>query len=127
MRKLIFLLVLIPMAAMAQKVQIKDVDAGDEDTTIEISKGRKNKAEKCEPIWETMTGKSTIQGDASMMTKDANANWKKACEAWKKEFRADNKENKIVNLDCGTSSCTSDATGKVCSSEANYQIKTKMN
>ena len=131
MKKLIFALLLIPGIAMAQKVNIKDVDASDEDTTVTISNGKKKSDTVVEEtaakaVWQTEEGKAQVEGEEALMSKEAVANWKKACETWKKEFKADNKDNKIISLDCGTKSCTNEATSKVCSSEAKYKIKTRM-
>lgn len=128
MRHLVLLCFLIPSWSFAQKVDLKDVDAGDDTTTIEISKGKKNAngKQKCDPVWEITEGSADITGEPTVMSKDASASWKKACDDWKKEFRADNKENKVINVSCGTSSCSSDAGGKVCVSKATYKVKTRI-
>lgn len=124
MRKLMFLLVLVPGLALAQKVDLDKMEDGT--TTYEISKNKKSDA-KCDPQWEIQDGSADVSGEAALLQKEANESWKKACDEWKKEFRADNKENKVINMSCGKPECTSDAAGKTCSSKATYKIKTKMN
>lgn len=120
---------LIPSLVFAQKVDIKDVEASDnENTTIEISKGKKkNQGDKCETIWEVVEGSADITGDSSLLAKEANENWKKAADKWEKDFRADNKENKVLSVSRGKADCTSDAAGKICTSKATFKIKTKLN
>lgn len=129
MRHLILALAFGSGAALAQTVDIKDVaaPAGDETTTIEIKKGKKDELKKEEALWEVQDGTSDLEGETSATAKDAKAAWKKACEDWKKEFRNDNKDNKILNISCGTPTCGGDAGNKTCSSQATYKIKTKLN
>lgn len=124
MKSLALIFLLTPTLALAQKVDLDKMEDGT--TTYEISKNKKSDG-KCEPIWEITDGTADVSGDAHVMTKDANQNWKKACDDWKKEFRADNKDNKIINISCGKAECTTDASGKICSSKASYKIKTKLN
>ena len=123
MKKLAALLLLLPAFAWAQKVDLSKMEDGT--TTYEISKNKKDG--KCEDHWELTEGSADISGDPTVLLKDANANWKKACEAWKKEFRGDNKDNKIITINCNKPECTSDAGGKVCTSKATYKIKSKLN
>lgn len=129
MRHLILALAFGSGAALAQTVDIKDVaaPAGDETTTIEIKKGKADELKKEEALWEVQDGTSDLEGETSATAKDAKAAWKKACEDWKKEFRNDNKDNKILNISCGTPTCGGDAGNKTCSSQATYKIKTKLN
>lgn len=128
MKTILFSFLLLPIAVFAQKIDLKDVDADSESTTIEISKGGKKKveAEKCTANWEITEGSADIEGEGANMMVDAKKNYKKACEAWKKEFRADNKENKIISMSCGTQNCNSDAMEKTCTSRAAYKIKTRI-
>ena len=108
--------------ANAQTVNVKDLDASQESsTTIEIKKGDKTKSK-----WEVQEGDSEIEGESGATTKDAKAEWAKACKEWKKEFREDNKESKIISMNCGSANCTGDAGAKVCSSKATFKIKTIM-
>jgi hypothetical protein len=128
MKAIFMFLILTPSLVFAQKVDMKDIDADDEETTISISKGKKNTNNKsCDPIWEVTDGNADISGDSTIMAKDANQSWKKACEKWEKDFRKDNQENKILSVSCGKADCTTDAAGKVCTSKATYKLKTKLN
>jgi hypothetical protein len=130
MKTLILIIAMLPIAVFAQKIDLKDVDADSESTTIEISKGKKKQQyedePKCKPNWEITEGSADIQGDGANMMGEAKKNHKKACEDWKKEFRADNKENKIITMSCGNPSCNAEAMEKTCSSRATYKIKTRM-
>ena len=115
----------ITHSAFAQKVDIKDVDTtGQEPTTISISKG--DKAQKTQAIWEVVEGAADIAGEPQMMSKQARASWKTACDDWKKEIRADNKDNKILSLNCGTPNCAAKADSTVCESKASYKLKTRL-
>ena len=128
MKQFIFLISLFSSLALAQSVDIKDVDTkGDENTTIEIRKGKKAEQATADRTWEITDGDADVQGDVATMSKEARTSWKKACEDWKKEFRGDNKENKIIALDCGTPNCSGDAANKSCVSKAKYKIKTRIN
>lgn len=122
MKILAILLLLAPNMALAQKVDLDKMEDGT--TTYEISK---NKKTNCENQWEVTDGTAEITGDPTVMLKEANESWKKACEAWKKEFRADNKDNKVISINCNKPDCSSDAGGKTCVSKATYKIKTKLN
>lgn len=127
--KFSFLLItLLPIIVFAQKIDLKDVDANSESTTIEISKGKKkqNDEDKCKPNWEIAEGTADIVGDGGNMMADAKKNHRKACEDWKKEFRQDNKENKVISINCGTPSCSAEAMEKVCTSKATYKTKTRL-
>lgn len=123
--KTLLILILLPFAVSAQSVDVKDVSASDESTTIEIRKGKAAETKNSE--WEVAEGTADIEGEAGATTKDARAKWDKACKEWKDEFRSDNKENKIISMNCGKSECSGDAGNKICVSTANYKIKTKVN
>lgn len=128
--KMMFLAVLlVPYFAVAQSVDIKNVDATNSDettTTVEIRKGKTEK-DKSGALWEVHEGTTDIEGDEVLAVKEAQSSWKKECAAWKKEFREDNKENKIISMSCGSSSCTGGPAAKKCVSKASYKIKTKLN
>lgn len=129
MKTLLLCLTLIPTIVFAQKIDLKDVDADSDSTTIEISKGRKNSNgnnENCKAIWEVTEGNADISGDGATMMAEAKKNHKKACEDWKKEFRQDNKDNKVISVNCGVPSCASEAMEKVCVSKASYKVKTRI-
>jgi hypothetical protein len=122
--------------AAAQEVDVKSIPTGGEEstTTIEIRKGKKadqasttTTAEKpAGPQWKVEDGNAEVEGEPGPTTKDARANWKTACADWRKEFRDDNKENKILSMNCGSVSCGGDAGSKVCSSKAAFKIKTRV-
>lgn len=128
MKALFVAALLVPTMALAQSVNVKDVDAGGEEgtTTIQIKKTKGAEAAKAEALWEIADGSADIEGEPAAMNKEARATWKTACDAWKKEFRTDNKENKIISMSCGTPACAGDAGNKICTSKATYKIKTKL-
>lgn len=112
--------------ALAQSVNVKDIKTdGDKTTTIEIRKGDKDP--KTEITWEVVDGNADISGEHNPVKKDARADWKKACDTWLKEFKAENKENKIINVSCGTPACVSETEGTLCKSQGSYKIKTRTN
>lgn len=131
MKKLIFLLVFVPTFAFAQKVDIKDVDGGNEDdtTTIQISKSKKKVSDTATSTSSTAApevdeGEEEIEGEPANLTAEAKANWTKACKDWKKEKKEEHKGSRVV-VDCGKKSCTTDPVNKVCSSTGKYKITTK--
>ena len=81
--------------------------------------------EKTESKWVTETDTVDIDGDPGALASEARKNWQAACEKWKREFREDNKGSKIINLTCGTPTCSGDVGNKSCVSKATYKIKTK--
>lgn len=114
--------------AMAQSVDVKKIDADEEgSTTIRIEKNKNpNAITATTNKWELQDGTADVEGEASASAKDAKKAWLKACNEWKKEFREDNKENKVLNLNCGVSNCGGEAGSKICSSKATYKIKTRV-
>lgn len=126
--QLMTLLVLFTPQLQAQSVDVKDVNASNqESTTIEIRKGKAAEAGKCEALWEVQDGTAEVLGESGGMNREARANWKQACSEWKNEFRADNKENKIISMSCGVPNCEGDVGNKTCTSKANFKIKTRLN
>lgn len=120
-----FVLVFAPLA-FSQSVDVKDVAAGDsETTTIEIRKGKKAESAKGAQ-WEVVDGSADIEGDEAPMKRAARKNWKQACKNWKQELRKDNKENKIISMNCGKPDCQGQGGGTICTSQATYKIKTKL-
>lgn len=114
-------------SAFAQSVDVKGLDSqGDGTTTIKIEKNVKAEEKKSELKWETSDGSADVEGEPAATAKDARATWKTACDTWKKEFRADNKDNKILAINCGSASCGGDAGSKTCTSKATYKIKTRL-
>ena len=121
------LALLFPVVGMAQ-VSVDNINAEQEGTTtIRIEKNRNDApALAPRPTWEVQEGSADVEGETSATARDAKSAWKKACADWKKEFREDNKENKVLNVNCGSVSCGGEAGSKVCSSKATYKIKTRM-
>lgn len=118
----------LPLAS-AQKVDVNEIQTAEEGTTtIEIKKNRPGEpATRSDAQWEVTSGDADVEGDSAATAKEARATWKKACDEWKKEFRSDNKENKILSINCGSVSCSGDAGNKICTSKATYKVKTKIN
>ncbi len=120
------LIVLFPLFANAQTVDVNDVKAdSDSTTTIQIKKGKAGETIDNKAKWEVQDGTADVEGEASATGKDAKKAWNKACADWKKEFREDNKDNKVLSLNCGTSTCGGEAGSKVCTSKATFKIKTR--
>lgn len=113
------------VTAQAQSVDLKAVPVA-EDTTIEIRKRREEPPASALPKWEIADGGADVEGTPSATTADARAAWKNECDTWKKEFRADNKDNKILSINCGTVTCGGEAGQKICTSKATYKIKTRV-
>jgi hypothetical protein len=131
MKTLLVLICLSASLAVAQTVDVKGVDAASTDTdasttTIEIKKGKPGQTLPSQNTWEVADGSADLEGEAAT-AKEARADWKKKCDEWKKEFRADNKDNKIINVSCGTPACGGDAGAKTCTSKATYKVKTRVN
>jgi hypothetical protein len=129
--KYLFCLCLSAMTsfAWAESVDIKDVNPAqgdDSTTTIEIKKGKPGQI-KTDNVWEMTDGTADVQGETGATNKDAQTNWKKSCTDWKKEIREENKENKVISLNCGTMACSGDAGNKSCTSKASFKIKTRVN
>ncbi len=120
----------LAIAAQAQEVKLNSADDNSEGTTtiqIKKTKGVTEEAKTAEKQWEVQDGTNEIEGEPAAMAKEAHATWTKACNDWKKEFRDDNKENKIISMNCGKAACVGDAGNKTCTSTATYKIKTKIN
>jgi hypothetical protein len=113
-----------PMFLMAQKASVGDIPVS-ENTTISIKKGDATKGDR---LFEVVEGTAQITGEASVLAKEARQSWKQACQDWKKEMKELNQENKILSLDCGKVECAMEGSqGQVCSSQASYKLKTKVN
>lgn len=126
MKRFILIVFFAAGIAQAQTVDLKDVTKDEsETTTIEIKKGAA--AAKAEALWEVHDGTSDLEGDPGTTVNNAKQNWKLVCNQWKKDFRADNKENKIINLDCGSARCEGEPSNRICTSKASYKIKTRVN
>lgn len=118
---------LLMSPAFAQSVDVKDVKTDGDATTIEIRKGKAGEAAKCDALWDVQDGAAEVMGEPASMNREARANWKTACNEWKAEFRADNKDNKIISINCGVPSCSGDTGAKSCVSKASYKVKTRLN
>jgi hypothetical protein len=113
--------------AAAQNVNVDSIDANqDGTTTIQIKKSKNDEPDKKENKWEVSDGNADVEGEPAATAKEARVTWKKACDDWKKEVRSDNKENKVLALNCGTASCGGDAGSKTCTSKGTYKIKTRI-
>ena len=68
MKSMLIALFLIPTVTFAQKVDVKDLETSDsENTTIEISKGKKKNTS--EAIWEVADGSTDITDEPFIMLK----------------------------------------------------------
>jgi hypothetical protein len=124
MRYLIVTL-LFPVFGFAQTVDVNKIDTQTtEDTTIQIHKGKTDTLNT--PKWDVQDGTADVEGEASATQKDAKKAWTKACNEWKKEFKEDNKDNKVLSVNCGSASCSGEAGSKVCTSKATYKVKTRV-
>jgi hypothetical protein len=115
--------------ALAQTVDVNKIPADDSGTTtIRIQKDHNIDlpAAAARPAWEVQDGTADVEGEASATAKDAKKAWQQACKDWKKETRDDNKDNKVLNLNCGSASCSGEAGSKICTSKATYKIKTRV-
>lgn len=115
--------------ALAQTVDAGKIDATNEGTTtirIEKSKNGEQPPSAIHPKWEVQEGSADVEGEASATAKDAKKAWQKACADWKKEIREDNKDGKVLNLNCGVSNCGGEAGSKICTSKATYKIKIRI-
>lgn len=129
MKALLLILAFCPVVALAQKVDVKDIDTENSETTlVEIRKGKQKEVDpKAGAVWEVHEGSDDIEGEPAPLVKDARASWSDECKNWKKEFKENNKENKIISMSCGKAVCEGGASGKTCISKATYKIKTKIN
>lgn len=115
--------ILLSAFVSAQTVNVKDIDASQEqETTISVRKG----GSKSEAKFEITEGTEEIEGDPAPLQKEARANWKKACDGWKKELKENNKDNQILTSNCGTAQCSTTAMETVCKSTAKYKLKVRL-
>jgi hypothetical protein len=124
-KSILVMAVLVSSPLWAQKTAVTDIPM-DETTTISIKKG--DASAKCEKMFEIVEGTGQIEGDPSVLVKEARASWKLACTQWKKEVKDMNQESKVMMMDCGKVTCSQQSSeGQVCRSEGNYKVKTKVN
>lgn len=120
---LIILSTFFSLFAIAQKAAITDIPT-EGDTTISISKGTKAVGGS---EYEITEGNAEITGEPEIMEKAARASWLKACGDWKKETKDLNKDNIVLVLNCNRASCAKNETSEtLCTSKADYKIKTKI-
>lgn len=120
MRKVLILLLFLPLITEAQSVGVKDIPAGD-DTTIEIRKGKGSDKE-----FEVVTDEDSIEGEAAPLLKEARSHWKRACAEWKSELKELNKDNQVLSMSCGTMQCSTVAMESTCRSTAKYKLKVRV-
>ena len=118
--------VILSFSAISQAeevgVQIDKIDTS-QDTTISIKKGDSAKTD-AKKVWTLSEGEEEITGDEDVLLKKAQKNWKAACKEWKAEFKENNKDNKIVSMNCGKMNCAKEGVESSCSSKATHKIKT---
>ena len=121
MAKFFAILLILPFLAQAQSVGVKDIDAADGDTTIEIKKGKNSQRE-----FEIVTNEDELSGDSAPLLKEARANWKKACTEWKQETKDLNKGNQVLSLSCGKMECSTASMESTCVSTTKYKVKVQV-
>ena len=124
MKKLFLVSFVFGCMAFAQEVGVKvdKVNANSEEgTTISISKG--SKTEKNKKKYVISEGTEEGSGDKDVVLKSAEKNWQKACKEWKTEFKENNKENKIISMNCGKMNCTKNGVESTCDSTAKYKVR----
>jgi hypothetical protein len=123
--------------AFATSVDVKDVDTSQDDTTIEIHKG-KRKAEPLPSDSEAPTpepshgGKkeaavetADVDGESGPLKSDAMKNWSRECSAQEKKIGTEVRQNgdKMYGWNCGKPTCSGDAGDKTCTSKATYKVR----
>lgn len=114
-------LIFLGWYVFAANVDVKGVDAG-EDTTIHIQKGAKPVSAQYEIVQDT----DDLAGEPAALLANARKNWDKACQKWKEELKELNKDNQVLSMNCGTSTCTTAAMESTCTSKAKYKLKVKV-
>ena len=119
-----FVILSFSVIAQAEEigVNLNKIDTS-QDTTISIKKGDSAKTE-AKKVWTLSEGEEEITGDEDVLLKKAQKNWKTACKEWKTEFKENNKDNKVVSMNCGKMSCSKEGVESTCSSKATHKIKT---
>lgn len=121
MKSVLALILAFSLQTFAQEVKV-DASKDQENTTIEIRKGS-NSSSVNKKKYEISEGNETVTGDGDVLQKNAKDNWKKACNEWKKETRENNKDNKIISINCGTMTCLKEGVESVCKSTASYKVR----
>lgn len=120
MKMTLLVALLIGSNVFAQSMNVKDIST-DDDTTIEIRKGKKTDAQ-----YEIVSGSEDISGDPAPLLKEARENWKKACADWKKETKEMNSDNKVITLNCGKMDCSTVAMESSCKSTGTHKIRVQV-
>lgn len=116
----------ITIITNAQTVNVGDVKADAEETTIQIKKGKSGETAPQKPKFEITDGEEDVVGDGAVLVKEAKANWKKACKEWKAELKENNKGNQVLSANCGNVTCGTEQNETVCRSSAKYKLKVRM-
>lgn len=127
--KIFFSVIVFSFASIGFSVNAEEVGINvdkintDSNTTISIQKGSKTTGKTEYQITE---GEDTIEGEPDNLARNARKNWKTACTEWKKEIKDLNKENKLIAVSCGTSSCNAGSMETICSSKGTYKVRVKV-
>lgn len=121
MKKLFLVAFIFGFMAYAEEVGVKvdKVNTSGEDTTISITKGSKAAKKK----YVVTEGTEEVTGDKDVVLKSAEKNWQKACKEWKTEFKENNKDNKIISMNCGKMNCSKNGVESTCESLAKYKVR----
>lgn len=116
----ILLISFISTFAHAQDIGVKvNSINSDQDTTISIKKGDSAIKKK----YTISEGQEELSGDKDVLKKTAEKNWRKACDLWKSELKENNKESRIISINCGTMTCFKEGVESSCQSTATYKIR----
>ena len=124
MKKLFLVSFVFSCMVFAQEVGVKvdKVDAtSEEGTTITVQKGANKSTNKKKYV--VTEGTEEVAGDKDVVLKSAEKNWQKACKEWKTEFKDNNKDNKIVSMNCGKMNCSKNCVESTCESLAKYKVR----
>lgn len=116
------LLAFFAFAAIAEKmdVKLKDVSA-DNDTSITIGKNQGQCVE-----YEIVSGQEEISVAPEYDKTKARKEWQLACDEWKKSMRELNKENRIITLNCGSPTRSTEGDQHAMKSTATYKVRVQM-
>lgn len=111
------------------EVKIKSkISNSDDNQAIVISKQKiKDSNEDLTKKFEIVKETAEIEGDDAITDSIALANWKQACNEWKKEIRELNKQNSLIQINCGKREKRSTDMGKKqYVSQANFTAKVQV-
>jgi hypothetical protein len=107
MKKLLLSITALSLTSYAfaddTEVKIKSkISNSDDNQAIVISKQKiKDSNEDLTKKFEIVKETAEIEGDDAITDSIALANWKQACNDWKKEIRELNKQNSLIQINCG--------------------------